>query len=94
MRGSDAATEAYVALHWGNEVDEVVEVQEARYAGETVVELGKLTSVTYTTAKGTREQIDFIHDFEDPTPRLCVDEDNRLCILGGGYIVTEAGIEG
>lgn len=93
---SRRAQEAYEEFHWGNEPDEILEVASERFAGEELVQLGALRAVIYTTQKGDEPPTDYIHDFElegDETPRLCVDEDGELAIIGGGYDVTPRGIE-
>jgi len=92
------ALEAYELFHWGNQPDELLEVDEEHSAGETLVALGELTSVVYTTPKGSQELVEWEHEFNEEgagqAPLLCVDEDNRLRIIGGDYIVTNRGIEG
>jgi hypothetical protein len=93
----DRAIDAFRDFHWGEEPDELVEVEDERYEGETLVELGRLRAVTYTTNKGGEGLIDYVHDFEtegDDPPRLCVDDDGNLAIVGGSYEVTPRGIEG
>ena len=87
------ATGAYRVLHWGEDPDEELEVDDARYAGETLVALGTLTTASYTTTKGHGPVTEYVHDFEPPYPLLCIDQHGRLCIVGGGYVVTEHGIE-
>ena len=91
------AIDAFRDFHWGEEANDLVEVDDPRYAGETLVELGTLRAVTYTTRKGGEQLIDYVHDFEeegDDPPRLCVDGNGNLAIIGGGYVVTPRGIEG
>lgn len=89
------AVEAYIETHWGELPDHIHEIEDERYEGSTLVELGELVSVTYRTAKGDEQIHDYEHEFGeeggDP-PILAIDEDGRLAILGGDYIINERGI--
>ena len=89
----DDAIEAYRALHWGEEADEVFEVPSELHGGRTLVVLGALSEVEYVTSKGG-EHARWHHPFSFPPPLLCVDpETGELAIVGGTYRVTERGIE-
>lgn len=60
------------------------------------VDYGEILSVTYRSDKPHIETgiIDYVHKFESPRPCLVVDEEGYGIIEGGGYDITDAGIEG
>lgn len=83
---------AFKEFHWGDPPDRIGWADDPRYEGETLVQLGKMSEVAYTTNKGG-EVFEFVHRFDDP-PCLCADSAGRLAIVGGTYQVTKRGIEG
>lgn len=65
----------------------------SRHRPRVLIEIGQLTSVTYRTSKGG-ERADWIHDHRLPLPVLAWDaETGDLHIVGGGYCITDDGIE-
>lgn len=93
------AAEVYRDLHWGRDPDRWAEVEDPRFAGETLVALGELVSVTYRTEKGDEVETDWQHEFGDDgegpdLPLLCVDGAGHLAVLGGTYEINTRGIVG
>ena len=84
--------ETYEDMHWGERPDAIIEVDDDRFSGETLVSLGELAYVGYRTRKGGEDAI-YHHDFEDP-PLLAVDRDRKLTVIGGTYNVNRRGIVG
>jgi len=89
--GAEALDE-FAELHEGDTADAVYQVEDPRYAGETLVALGELKYLGYDTDKGG-EAATYHHDFADP-PLLCVDPDRKLAVIGGTYRVNKRGIVG
>ena len=89
----DDPDEAFEELHWGEEPDQDLQVDDERFDGEVLTLLGELTELTYTTTKGGEPLTDFVHEFAEPFPLLCIDHRGKLAIVGGGYVVGSLGIE-
>lgn len=80
-------------FHWGIKSRSI---SRRRVSPEprTLVKLGNLESLTYSTAKGGDGFSNYVHRFSKPRPLLAMDFDNRrLHVVGGGYTVTDRGIE-
>ena len=93
-----AALDAYEETHWGEAAKsiELVEPKDLTPRG-SLVGLGELVEATYRTTKGGGDKTDYVHTFGETgaeAPLLAFDEAMRLFIVGGGYTVTSAGIEG
>jgi len=81
-------------FHWGIRAKGLKKTNVSRVP-RALVKLGKLEAVTYSTNKKGDGFSHYEHDF-GPTkkPTLAMDIDNkRLHIVGGGYTVTDRGIE-
>ena len=89
----DDPDDAYQALHWGEEPEEEWDIDDPRFAGEELILLGSLSELTYTTTKGGTPLTDYVHEFGEDPPLLVIDSRGRLQIIGGGYRITEHGIE-
>jgi len=59
-----------------------------------LVKLGDLHEVTYKSNKFDRRSRLYAHKFGRSKPILAADKDGRLFIIGGGYKITNRGIEG
>ena len=92
----EIATRSYRATHGG--LAAPAELSQWDMPDPTslpLVELGALVSLTYRTQKGRKKTYDFEHAFNArKRPVLVYNGERKLLIAGGGYIVTEAGIEG
>lgn len=86
--------EVYEELHWGEEPDAEIHVEDDRFDEDELVLLGQMQSITYIATKGGGDPVEWVHDFNDPLPLLCVDEQGRLNILGGAYWLAPHGIVG
>jgi hypothetical protein len=93
-----AALAAYEETHWGEAAKTVDLVdRDTMTPRGTLVGLGELVEATYRTTKGGGKLTDYVHTFGETgaaPPVLAFDELKRLFIVGGGYTVTSAGIEG
>ncbi len=78
----------------GRNIDPRLVRTKAPDPGGVLVLLGDLHSVCYRARKG-RSATAFLyeHEFETPLPELAMNADRRLVICGGGYDVTDRGIE-
>jgi hypothetical protein len=86
----------YEAKHWGEpgqRGDERLRV--GRPTGRLVL-LGDLVELTYRTRKAGDgvKAADYVHAFETPYPRLCINRNGLLIIAGGAYHVSDRGIVG
>lgn len=86
----------YIRAHWGdrgNVPDQELACADPDDLFFTV--LGVLTHVTYETKKGRHAPAElWEHEFRRPKPVLCYSPSSkRLLIAGGGYTVTDRGIE-
>lgn len=88
------ADEVYEAVHWGELPDDVFMVEDDRHEGEQLVMLGEVTELTYLATKGGGPPTEYVHEFHDPLPLLCIDEQGRLDLVGGAYWVAPHGIVG
>lgn len=87
------AEDAFEAFHWGRRPRRKLVADVPPLPAEAF-ELGKVISITYEATKG-RQHAAWEHDFGEPRPTLAADpEGEQLLILGGGYRVTDRGIEG
>lgn len=78
---------------WGIPAKRVKRARVSK-APRHLVELGKLEAVTYSTDKNGDGLSNYVHQFDRPLPVLAMDLDNkRLHVVGGGYTVTDRGIE-
>lgn len=83
----------YREFHWGRKPTSAKRVNVP--APKTLVELGRVESITYSSLKGTEPITDYVHEFERPRPKLACDpKTKRLHFLGGGYTVEDRGIVG
>lgn len=93
-----AALDAYEETHWGEAAKTVDLIDgDSLTPKGTLVGLGELVEATYRTTKGGGALTDYVHTFGETgeaPPVLAFDELKRLFIVGGGYTVTSAGIEG
>lgn len=69
-------------------------IRGPRVVPDVVFELGELSAVQYVSDKWDGRRRRYVHHFDSPRPRLCGDANGRLWILGGGYDIGAAGIEG
>lgn len=85
----------YRGFHWGLDALEVKDVDLAPRP-QSLVELGTLEAVTYSTRKGGVGFSHWEHEFGedgDEKPALAMDPSNRrLHIVGGDYDVEDRGI--
>ena len=86
------ALDKFAELHEGDLADSIHQVEDSRFAGETLIALGELRYLGYDTNKGG-EDATYHHDFADP-PLLCIDPDRKLAVIGGTYRVNKRGIVG
>lgn len=101
-----AETREYARTHWGQRG--LGELSHGDPAPEPLRELGRGVSITYTTRKGSRELVDWVHEWGEGArgrwvaPRVvehvCRDTScagrARIALRGGTYRVTERGIVG
>lgn len=93
------ARDEYIRSHWGEQPKHAT-VHIGELAWAPFVTCGVGTSITYTTRKGSREIVDYEHEwgegasgpFRAPTVRKGARE--RYALSGGTYRVTERGIVG
>jgi len=96
------AREIYELLHWGAQAPRKFTRWDAPDPRTGVVELGALVAIEYATAKGSRDEDVYRHEFRvGCLPLLGVVKDGPmgrgaggLVIVGGGYRVREEGIDG
>jgi hypothetical protein len=90
------AKEQYKMFHWGKEPRRKTRRKvKLPKSGEAVFQLGLATSITYRTKKGRdKEQIDYVHDFGRPYPRLASTKTGQLLLIGGKYKITPEGLTG
>jgi hypothetical protein len=88
------AEEVYRELHWGEDPDVELQVDDDRFDGDELTMLGEMHSITYLATKGGGELTEWVHDFHEPLPLLCVDSEGRLEIVGGAYWLAPHGIVG
>lgn len=81
-------------FHWGYPARRV-ERRKVSPTPKVLVELGKVSEITYRTKKKGEKARLFSHDFEGKLPTLAMDVRNkRLHFVGGSYTVTADGITG
>jgi hypothetical protein len=74
---------------------QVVRISHSRVIPPVVVELGELVGLIYRSDKGQPGQPrTYIHFMENPPRLVCNPEGTQLYVVGGGYRVTQQGIEG
>jgi hypothetical protein len=61
---------------------------------ETLVRLGQLKGLIYSSDRGDGRMKTYIHFMEHPPMLTCDPEGTQLYVLGGNYRVTQNGIEG
>jgi len=86
--------DVYEAVHWGEQPDELFLLEDDRFDGDDLVLLGEVTELTYRATKGGGPLTEYVHEFHDPLPLLCIDEQGRLELVGGAYWVAPHGIVG
>lgn len=87
------AEREFRGFHWGRPAKRVRRERLPETEG-VLVEIGELLGLAYRTDKGGDGEEDWLHWHDEPRPRLAYDPDTRdLFILGGGYTVTDRGIE-
>lgn len=93
----DKAGTSYKGFHWGKE-SQSLRKKKASKKPDVGMKLGELASVTYQTRKGNEKADSYYeHEFGEEggaKPELVLDIDNdKLHIVGGDYVVTDAGIK-
>lgn len=93
---SEAARAFFKDFHWGNESKRSYKARIKPLKEGT--ELGEVVSIQYRTAKDGKAKHIYEHEFGETgkkRPRLVADAKNKsLHFVGGGYTVTDKGIEG
>ena len=89
-----AAAALYDEIRWGQKPDALFASSAPLVLpGETLTELGVFEHVEYSGSKGGRNYV-WTHGFDPDKPRLCVNSEQKLVVVGGSYRVTERGIVG
>jgi len=93
-----AAADLYATIHWGDQAENELKIQRHLITPRgALAQLGELNAVEYLASKGG-ESANWRHTFDEDgggdRPRLCVDANRRLFLVGGSYRVEEAGIIG
>ena len=99
LKSAAVAGQRYEKDHWGQRGKQGLRTLYAAdpNTDEVMVQLGELYAVVYQTRKGDDESPQlYEHKFGRPRPVLLysVKQGGKLLVGGGGYRVTERGIEG
>jgi hypothetical protein len=91
----ERAEDFYRDFHWGHEAKRSIPVKVPK-TPRTLVQLGRLEAVEYTTNKKGDGPSTYRHKFGEEggrRPRLAVDiESRRLHVVGGDYTIEPRGI--
>jgi hypothetical protein len=87
------AIDRYKKFHWGEEPSKTEEYEMADIP-PVVNEHGELVGVVYKTNKRGDGETVYVHQFDNPKPKLVSGNDwKQLYIVGGGYQIAPEGIK-
>jgi hypothetical protein len=87
------AKEEYKNFHWGEEATKVETYDVPSEVPDVTSELGELVGVVYRTNKRGDGDTVYVHEFDNPRPRLVTDTDKEnLFVVGGRYTIEPRGI--